>query len=199
MPKLAALLAIALVTVSCSGGFDFDAVDEAAEASGIEAPSPSADASRPIDPELEPVDGPTLGDHWHSAFAVYLCDVFLPPLDSDYDPDGIHSHADGLIHIHPFTDDVTGARATMGVFFEAMFVTVADDAITFGNGTRIANGDDCNGEPGQWQIGYWPELGADRITFTHDLDDVAFRNNLELFTLAFVPVGADIPQPPSAE
>ncbi len=202
MPKLAALFAIALLAVSCSGGFDFEAVDEAAEASGLDAPSPSAGSSSTADqtnPELEPVEGPKLGDHWHSAFAVYLCDVFLPPLDSQADPDGIHSHADGLIHIHPFTDEVTGRRATMGVFFEAMYVTAEDDAVTFGNGTRIANGEDCDGEPGQWQIGYWPDVEAGQITFTRDLNDILFRGNFELFTLAFVPIGADIPQPPNAE
>ena len=65
---------------------------------------------------------PTLQDHWHSAYGIYDCasDSFLAQFQSEFDPEGIHSHQDGLIHIHPFSDGVTGKKAVMGVFLDAM-------------------------------------------------------------------------------
>jgi hypothetical protein len=32
---------------------------------------------------------------------------------------GIHSHGDGLIHMHPFSDDEAGERATLRTFLES--------------------------------------------------------------------------------
>src|SRR5688500_3304374 len=43
-------------------------------------------------------------DHWHAAYGVYLCDTFQPPLTNERDPLGIHTHGDGVIHIHPTTN-----------------------------------------------------------------------------------------------
>src|SRR3954464_11404283 len=42
-------------------------------------------------------------DHWHAAYGFYVCDHFLPALpESPKDPEGIHTHGDGVFHIHPF-------------------------------------------------------------------------------------------------
>ena len=54
------------------------------------------------------------GDHWHAAYGVYLCDRWLPAIRSDRDPQGIHTHNDGVIHIHPFNRQAAGRRATLG-------------------------------------------------------------------------------------
>src|SRR5688572_1252934 len=47
-------------------------------------------------------------DHWHAAYGIYACDAFLAPLSDERDPKGIHSHADGIIHIHPFVRSAAG-------------------------------------------------------------------------------------------
>jgi hypothetical protein len=64
--------------------------------------------------------------HWHMAYAVYDCSQkkgqeFLPPVNGESDPDprGIHAHADGLIHIHPFVQSAAGKKAVMNEFFKA--------------------------------------------------------------------------------
>src|SRR6476619_3770453 len=52
-------------------------------------------------------------DHWHAAYGVYLCDQFAPPITDTRDPKGIHTHGDGIIHIHPFVRSSSGNNATL--------------------------------------------------------------------------------------
>lgn len=86
---------------------------------GIDVPLPS----NRIDDDGEPPRGNV--DHWHTAFGINVCGTWLadPPVfyDRRVDPGliaGIHSHGDGLIHIHPFSIDEAGARATLRRFLE---------------------------------------------------------------------------------
>ena len=48
-------------------------------------------------------------DHWHAAYGMYVCDHFLPPVtDAKEDVLGIHTHGEGVIHIHPFSAAASG-------------------------------------------------------------------------------------------
>ena len=51
-------------------------------------------------PRLNSATAP--GDHWHAAYGIYICGEYLPNMSVGVDPDpgGIHSHQDGVIHIH---------------------------------------------------------------------------------------------------
>lgn len=141
---------------------------------------------------------PTLRDHWHAPYAIYDCDSFLPPFQSQFDPDGIHSHQDGVIHIHPFNNGVTGADAQIDVFFDAMGATITNDRIT-GPGIEIEAGSTCDGEETVIRAARF-EITGHGVDFveeiTGDLADITFLKNLEAFTIARVPPGADIPPPP---
>src|SRR6187397_724629 len=45
---------------------------------------------------------PGITDHWHAAYGVDICGELQPPLSSGTaDPNGIHTHDDGVMHIHP--------------------------------------------------------------------------------------------------
>ena len=63
------------------------------------------------------------GDHWHASLDANVCGVWLPPAPQ-FETEagnpqirvGIHSHADGLIHIHPFNSSESGSHATVGRF-----------------------------------------------------------------------------------
>jgi hypothetical protein len=55
-------------------------------------------------------------DHWHTAYGVFVCDDWVRPVASMSDPFGIHSHRDGVIHVHPFTLRGAGSRATLGAW-----------------------------------------------------------------------------------
>jgi len=67
--------------------------------------------------EIAPRGAPLLSDHWHSTFNLYVCDEISPttyPNDSEQDLTGLHTHGDGLIHIHPFVSTVSAQYATIG-------------------------------------------------------------------------------------
>ena len=80
---------------------------------------------------------PFLSDHWHSAYEVYDCGTSLPPIVNETDPDGIHTHGDGLLHIHPFNSSATGTDARLGVFFSASGLDANESTISSGEYTAI--------------------------------------------------------------
>ena len=158
-----------------------------------------------------PAAAPRVGnDHWHSAYAIYDCDRFLPAFTSAADPDGIHSHQDGVVHIHPWNSSAAGDRADLDVFFESMGARVTDDEIS-GPGIGVLEaGSDCNGEPTVIRAVRFTTIDPAAIgtastlteiyeatdTYTDDFGDVRLLGDLEAFTFARVPAGADIPPPP---
>ncbi len=163
-----------------------------------------------------PAAAPRVGsDHWHSAYAVYDCDRFLPAFTSAADPDGIHSHQDGVIHIHPWNSSASGEDARLDVFFEAMGVRVSDDEIS-GPGIGVLEaGSDCNGEPTIIRAVRFERLAPEEIDpedddalaslaglytpaeeFTDDFNDIRLLEDLEAFTFARVPATSEVPPPP---
>jgi hypothetical protein len=85
-------------------------------------------------------------DHWHSAFGVWSCDHWLPAIPSGDDPTGIHSHGDGLVHVHPFDERAAGKNAILSKFFESSFLTVTSKQVTLPKGPTLKAGSDCNGK-----------------------------------------------------
>jgi hypothetical protein len=115
--------------------------------------------------ESRPADGsgpPQVGDHWHAAFGIKVCDVQLPKLVGNkedveaYNLLGVHSHDDGVIHYHPFSSKSSGNRANLGVFLDLYGVELSGDSIELPpdqGGERFSINDDQhleveqNGEP----------------------------------------------------
>ena len=147
---------------------------------------------------------PTLQDHWHAAYGVYDCvsDSFLPVFQSEYDPEGIHSHQDGIIHIHPFTSSVTGKQARLSVFLNAMGAAVNEKAIVLPGDQSLEAGVDCGGEEAVIQVIRWAnafEGGEPEEIYTEDLGDVRFLADIEAFTIARAPLGFNVPMPDRIE
>ncbi len=137
-------------------------------------------------------------DHWHAAYGIYACDAFLTPIEVQDDPEGIHSHADGVIHIHPWVGAAAGKNATLQVFADAVGLELSDDEITVPGVATFKNGQDCNGEPASWKAAVWADENAETpVLVTEDFGDIHFTNDRMLITLAFVPDGTDIPKPES--
>jgi hypothetical protein len=147
-------------------------------------------------------------DHWHAAFGIDICGEFQTnPGDAGPDTKGIHTHQDGLIHIHPFVGSAAGERATFSVFAEQTGIEVTDDSMTLPDGTTYTNGDDCENEDGETEPGrvamyVWPPQATDATDpeiVTSDIGQVRFTDDGQAFVLAFVPEGAEVPLPPTIE
>jgi hypothetical protein len=149
---------------------------------------------------------PQIGeDHWHSAIAVWTCDQFLatPLTDTQNDALGIHTHDDGLIHIHPKSSNAAGENATLGVFADEVGIEFGEDSFTLPAGTTYTTGDDCQGEAGTVEVLKWTNenLDGEPEVITSDFADTRFTGNGEAFTVAFVKPGQDLKAllPPSLE
>ncbi len=89
---------------------------------------------------------PTINDHWHAAYGLYLCDDWFMLngnleelsaqggfVNTDFRRTGIHSHDDGVIHWHPYTSAAVGDNAVLGVFLENYGVELTNESIRFEN------------------------------------------------------------------
>ena len=123
-----------------------------------------------------------------------------PKIIVERDPDGIHTHGDGLIHIHPFNSSATGRRAQLGKFFEAFGGYITDSAIKLDTGEVIEEGFSCGGQPAVLTVARFDaqDRGRDPQLYTQDLADIRFLKNLEAFTIGFLPAG-ETPPPPRPE
>ncbi len=158
-----------------------------------------------------PGDGdPQLGDHWHAAYGVYICDRWVTNL-SDRGPDtlGIHTHDDGIIHIHPFLSGAAGNAATLGKFFDQVGVKVTDSSIELPpgdpyDGRTYEDGETtCDGKAARVVAAEWDDaLTADDTppddVRTSGISGEHFDGNGAAYTIAFLPEDADIPAPLTA-
>jgi hypothetical protein len=153
-------------------------------------------------------------DHWHAYLGVNLCGTWQPAVpqfegrDGSMSPNpqaGIHSHADYLIHDHPFASDESGKKATLGRYLGYAQSEVSSDSIklwpNWVANADYQNGDKCkdSGKPGvlQWKVGKlgepWPTKAE-----TGDPSDHQIRNG-EIIALYFLPKGSPLEQPPGSD
>ena len=148
---------------------------------------------------------PKLSDHWHAAYGTYTCDTFAaPPADAGADKLGIHTHQDGVIHIHPFSAAAVGERADIGKFFDMVGMKVTDGKLVLADGTTYESGvTTCpDGQAGKLVLVAWPtadDPASEPTVITKDIASTQFANDRMAFTLAFVPEDkiAEIPRPES--
>ena len=166
---------------------------------------------------------PQVGDHWHAAYGMYVCDGWLPKLsgnqeetvldastgsetlvNADFAATGIHSHDDGVIHYHPYSSKSVGKRARLGIFLDVYDVELNTDrlALPESQGGDVYNVDDyqCNGKDVEIKVVAWDSYtdtgkGTTNIT---DLADVKITNDGMVFAIAVVPVGTEVSMPPWA-
>lgn len=143
---------------------------------------------------------PRVGDHWHAAYGIYQCDKFLSPFPQEpQDQYGIHTHGEGLMHIHPFTSRVTGTRANLDAFFKDVSAKVSDTSIKSDSlGIDVENGDKCGSKVGHVELWEWQNPGdkAPKVV-TKDIKKFHPQND-QVWVLAFVPKGTTPVLPASA-
>jgi hypothetical protein len=153
-------------------------------------------------------------DHWHAYLGVNICGTWQPPVpqfegrDGSMNPNpqaGIHSHADYLIHDHPFASDEAGDKATLGRYFQYAQSSVSEDSIrlwsSWAPDVDLKNGDKCkdSGKPGvlAWKVGKlgkpWPDKAMTGNPSDHKIE------NGEIIALYFLPKGSKLDQPPGSD
>jgi hypothetical protein len=151
---------------------------------------------------------PQIGDHIHQAFGVYVCDQFLTALPLFESVNGIHTHADGVIHIHPKSALASGANATLGRFFKdardegKLDLSVSDTKLTYLDEDYEEGTTKCEGvDTPELRMAYWSnvqdEASKPEIT-TGNFNDLRLTKNGAGITLFYGDPKADIPKPPSA-
>jgi len=146
---------------------------------------------------------PSFDDHWHVSYGIYDCrtESFQPNLPDPQTPNsGMHTHGQGVVHIHPRGSDVTGNNAQLGRFLEAARVEITDSRVTFTDREELSEeGAVCGGEPAILQVVSFPP-GQDTIpeVRTEDLGSYRFQADQERVVIALAPEGAVIPPPPQA-
>jgi hypothetical protein len=142
---------------------------------------------------------PVIGDHWHAAFGIYVCGEWQPDIPEFENTTGVHTHGDGVIHIHPFSQSGAGENATLGTFLEDTDVDLSDDELTIGEQTWKEGEDQCDGEDAELVVAQWEDVSdesSEPALLTGGLSDIRFRSDGEGYTVAFVPEGeTDIPKP----
>jgi hypothetical protein len=143
-------------------------------------------------------DAPAVGDHIHAALGISVCGfpVENAPAfefrDGSETKAGLHSHGDGLIHIHPFAEDEAGDEATVGRYMEYGGWEVAEDHLSLWDDLDVSNGDPCpDGRSGtvRWAVN-GEEQDGDPADYKPDDQDV--------IEIAFLADGESIPEPPRA-
>ena len=145
---------------------------------------------------------PTVEQHWHTAYGIYVCDAFLPPLtDQVSDTTGLHTHGDGIAHIHPFNSGASGKNATLANWGKTTGLTFTSNGFTVDStGTTYEKGYDCNGQPATVSryVGPADDTSAQpRIYTGADIGKFHFYEDRLAITLAVVPDGTDVPRPES--
>jgi len=129
-----------------------------------------------------------------------------PPTDAQQDVLGIHTHGDGLIHIHPFSDSAAGRKATLGLFLDQVGITMTNEQLVLPSGGTFTEGTTkCEGgKDGQLQVAKWDHASdaaagkKPNQIFTDGFDKIRLGAS-ESFVIAFMPSGSTIPAKPDVQ
>ncbi len=156
------------------------------------------------------LDGPPqISDHIHQAIGVNVCGDFLGNIPEFESQVGIHTHGDGVIHIHPFSQLGVGANATLERYFKDardfgdLDVSLSNTKLSYLGETYEEGEAECEGvDDPVLRMAYWSnvqdEASEPEIT-TGDFTDIRLTDNGGGLTIFYGDPDADIPKPPNAE
>jgi uncharacterized cupredoxin-like copper-binding protein len=96
---------------------------------------------------------PRIGeDHWHAPYTFWVCGEKQAPAPTW--SGGVHTHGDGIVHIHPSVQGEEGAGARLSKWFEYGGGVLDGDEVRLpGSSTTYKDGDECsNGTVGEVQV-----------------------------------------------
>ncbi|MGQ0830819.1 MAG: hypothetical protein ACT4OV_03990 [Microthrixaceae bacterium] len=150
---------------------------------------------------------PQLGDHIHQAIAVNICGEFQPDIPEFESSVGIHTHGDGVLHIHPFSELGVGPNATLGRFLQdareggKLDVKISGSKLNYSGATYEEGKAKCEGvDRPQLRVAYWKNVGDEAskpVVTTGAFNDLRLDTNGGGFTIYYGDPKAEIPKPPS--
>jgi len=152
---------------------------------------------------------PQISDHIHQALAVNICGEPQADIPEFESPIGIHTHGDGVVHIHPFSQLGVGSNATLERYFKdarddgGLEVALSNTKLTYLGETYEEGETKCDGvDDPVLRMAYWPnvqdEASEPEIT-TGDFTDIRLTDDGGGITIFYGDPDADIPKPPNAE
>ncbi len=159
---------------------------------------------------------PKIGDHLHAYLGVNLCGTWEPAVpafegrngsnDQNASPRaGIHSHADYLIHDHPFGSDESGKKATLGRYLGYAQTELSATSIKLWS-QWVPNADYTNGKQCpkakkagilQYKVGTfgkpWPKKARSGNPADYHMA------NGDIIAVYFLPKGDALEQPPGSD
>lgn len=96
---------------------------------------------------------PRIGQHWHAPYQYWTCGEKQPNFPTW--ESGVHTHSDGIIHIHPFASYEEGSGSRLVNWFEYGGGKLDSDEVRApGSNKTYKNGDPCGdgGVPGEVQV-----------------------------------------------
>jgi hypothetical protein len=152
---------------------------------------------------------PQIGDHIHQSIAFVVCgDGELADLPEFESTIGIHTHGDGVIHIHPFSQLGVGANATLGRYLEdardegGVEVSLSDSKLEYFGQTYEEGETDCEGvDDPQLRMAYWPDVqdaASEPEVTTGSFTDKRLTTDGGGMTIFYGDPDADIPKPSKA-
>ena len=152
---------------------------------------------------------PQLGDHIHTAYGVSVCGTFREPIPEFESAIGVHTHGDGVMHIHPFSQLGVGANATLERFLKdartgnpPQNVSISDTELVYGGETVTEGKTVCEGvnEP-ELRVAYWENVADEAsqpVITTGDFGGRRLSTDGAGITIFYGDPKADIPKPPTA-
>jgi hypothetical protein len=151
---------------------------------------------------------PQLGDHIHQAISVNVCGEFLGDVPEFESTIGLHTHGDGVIHIHPASQLGVGANATLDRYLKnirdegQLDFSLSNSKLTYLGETYEEGETDCEGvDDPQLRMAYWSNVGdadAEPEITTGDFTELLLTDNGGGVTIFYGDPDADIPKPPHA-
>jgi hypothetical protein len=147
------------------------------------------------EPRWSDTGPPRVGDYWHAAYGIWVCNGFEPVGAGEPSPDltGIYTRGDGLIHIRPTEPSYAGRNATLALFADSIGLDVSPEALYLPDGGVR---DTCDGRAARVTVWRWDadDLSKPPEQLGHDLWTIRFTKNREVYVIALNP--EDAPPPP---
>ena len=145
---------------------------------------------------------PLINDHWHAALGVNVCGTWISaPPEFEAPVTGIHSHGDGLLHIHPFDVASQGKNANVGLFFKGGGWKLSENEMTLWDGTSWKDGAKCGDKPGRivWKAAPFQDWQAGDVPYREGNPAKYAPKNGDIVAIGFLPEGVELTEPPEAE